>query len=206
MGFRFILDTKRVQSGWVQLDLEPRTGSKSCAGVHRGSSEVQRRLRKPRTPRNLVFLRSRSTSGGVVGLLVGWLVSCATLQALMGLAGHCTLECTVPGRVPRGRPKAGLCTFGFFWSVLPLCVPVTVCGDLWACICPRTLQQMSAAGARAGPRKRVWHRPQCLCAFPRLCFGSPCVSEGSRTLAVRERGRGAAKDFANRDVCEVLWS
>ena len=51
--------------------------------------------------------------------------------------GHCTLECAVPGRVPRSRPKAGRCKFGFFWSVLLPHVPVAACDGLGVCVYPR---------------------------------------------------------------------
>ncbi len=43
----------------------------------------------------------------------------------------------MPGRVPRSRPKAGRCKFGFFWSVLLPHVPVAVCDGLWVCVCSR---------------------------------------------------------------------
>ena len=43
----------------------------------------------------------------------------------------------MPGRVPRSRPKAGRCKFGFFWSVLLPHVPDTLCDGLVVCVYPR---------------------------------------------------------------------
>ena len=39
--------------------------------------------------------------------------------------------------MPRSRPKAGRCKFGFFWSVLLPHVPVALCEGLGVCVCPR---------------------------------------------------------------------
>ena len=39
--------------------------------------------------------------------------------------------------MPRSRPKAGRCKFGFFWSVLLPNVPDTLCEGLVVCVYPR---------------------------------------------------------------------
>ena len=39
--------------------------------------------------------------------------------------------------MPRSRPKAGRCKFGFFWSVLAPHVPDTLCDRLVVCVDPR---------------------------------------------------------------------